>query len=233
MNFSKFFKTRSNKEDLPPLYHDYSFFGKPTDQLPGNYTLNQKAKGPIITAYIALAIAKVFEEQDKVTFAELFCADGYYAMVASRLGVDRSYAIDNDKDGYTQNGKNMAKDLNIDNVEFVFKDVNEINKMQKVDIVANVGGLYHVENPAEILEKSYKMAKKYLIVQNVVSLANTDPKYFETPAPGWTWGSRYSRESFDRLIKESGYNVVDSHFNELKGNSRPEDLGSAYYLIKK
>lgn len=233
MILRKLFNKGNNDEDLPPLYHDYSFFGRPTKQLPGNYVLNQRAKAPIITAYIALAIAKSFENQEKVSFAELFCADGYYAMVASRLGANKSLAIDNDKDGYTKNGMNMAKDLEIDNVEFIFKDVNEIHKLKKVDIVANVGGLYHVENPKEILEKSYDMAKKYLIVQNVVSLANKDSDYFEAPAPGWTWGSRFSRQSFDKLITDLGYSIVDSHFNELKGNSRAEDLGSSYYLIEK
>ena len=56
--------------------------------------------------------------------------------------------------------------------------------------------------------------------------------YFETPAPGWTWGSRYNRHSFGKLIADLGYEIVDMHFNELEGNGRLEDRGSVYYLIK-
>jgi hypothetical protein len=89
-----------------------------------------------------------------------------------------------------------------------------------------------VENPAEILMKSYAMARKYLIVQSVVSTANDDTGYFETPAPGWSWGSRFSRVSFDKMITALGYRVIDRHFNLLEGNDRAEDRGSVYYLIE-
>ena len=80
---------------------------------------------------------------------------------------------------------------------------------------------------------SYTMAKRYLIVQSVVNLATDNENYFESPAPGWTWGNRFSRKSFDKMIKELGYNVIDCHFNELEGNDRLEDRGSVYYLIQK
>jgi len=66
--------------------------------------------------------------------------------------------------------------------------VNKINELEQVDIVANLGGLYHVSNPKEIIEKSYNMAKKLLVIQSVVSMKNDDENYFESPAPGWTWG---------------------------------------------
>lgn len=89
-----------------------------------------------------------------------------------------------------------------------------------------------MENPSEIIAKSYELAKKYLIIQTVVSMANTSPHYFEATAPGWAWGSRYHRFPFDRLIAGFGYEVVDMHFNELEGNERLEDRGSIYYLIK-
>ena len=51
--------------------------------------------------------------------------------------------------------------------------------MKNVDIVASTGGVYHIENPVDVLIKSYDLAKKYLIIQSVVSIANEDPYYFE------------------------------------------------------
>ena len=221
--------------DLGPLYHEYSFFGVHNQQTKGHYSPNQQAKAPILTAYVAWAIAKVKAKQTGASFAELFCADGYYAMVASRLGADPCYGIDNDFSGhgYGQKVEAIAKRLSIKNVSFINQDVNQLEKLPKVDIVANVGGLYHVTNPEEILAKSYQLAKHYLIVQTVVSLANKSPTYFESPAPGWTWGSRFSRAAFESLIKRRRYTIVDSYFNELPGNDRPEDRGSLYYLIAK
>lgn len=232
-----FYKYKHNNvlTDLDPLYHEYSFFGVKNEQTKGHYVDNQKAKAPIITAYIAYAIAKSKEFSEEVSFSELFCADGYFAMVASRLGATKSYGIDNNfsKHGYILKSDEIAKRLGLDNVAFIKEDVNKSSKLPKVDIVANVGGLYHVSNPKEILAKSFKMAKRYLIIQSVVSMSTKSANYFETPAPGWTWGCRFSRQSFDKLIKDSGYRVIDQHFNELKGNKRLEDRGSVYYLIEK
>lgn len=219
--------------DLGELYHEYSLFGYASTQKGGIFPLNQRCKAPIISAYLQWAIAKARNHvDDEVTFAELFCADGYYAMLARHFGATSSTGIDNDRDKFLENAQKIAERMKITNIRFVKEDVSRIDSMAKVDIVANVGGLYHVENPKEVLAKSYAMARKYLIIQNVVSLANSNPHYFETPAPGWTWGSRFNRESFDNLIASLGYKVLDRHFNELEGNDRPEDRGSVYYLIE-
>ncbi len=228
-------KQQDSLKYLGPLYHKYSFFGVENEQLEGIFAGNQQAKASILTAYIAFAIAKSKEKQDKVDFAELFCADGYYAMVASRLGVSNSVGYDNDIDPhhFFKKAPQIAKSLNLKNVKFIKSDMQNLKKLPRYDIVANVGGLYHVENPETILKESYSMAKKFLIVQTVVSLENKKKDYFVTPAPGWTWGSRYSRESFDALIRRMKYKVIDSHFNELTGNGEASNRGSVYYLIQK
>ncbi len=225
---------RGALDDLGPLYHEYAFFGVENAQLPGIYELNQKAKAPIITAYIAFATAKARQTvQDSVSFSELFCADGYYAMVAARLGCRPSLGIDSNRDGCLETAGRIASALGIDRVRFVTQEITAESRLDDADIIANVGGLYHVSEPEQILHLSYRHARKYLIVQNVVSLASNDDDYFESPAPGWTWGSRFSRASFDKLVRSMFPRIVDSHFNELEGNDRPEDRGSAYYLIEK
>jgi len=228
-------KTTNNiLHDLGPLYHRYSFFGVDNVQLPGIYELNQKAKAPIIIAYIAYAVAKSkINTSDMVSFTELFCADGFYAMVASRLGCSRCFGIDNDRDKHFSNAQLIAERLNIKNIEFEKEEIRPSSTFTSTDIVANVGGLYHVDSPEKILELSYKMANKYLIVQSVVSLATDNKEYFQSPAPGWTWGNRFSRKSFDKMIKKICPRIIDHHFNELEGNDRLEDRGSVYYLIEK
>jgi len=218
---------------LSELYHDFSIFGIKNKQLPGIYYPNQYCKCYIIRAYIQLAIAKCKVSLDTpVSFAELFCADGYYTMVAQHFGATISYGIDNNKDGFFATANLISEKLGLTNVHFIQKDVNEINTLERVDIVANIGGLYHVSNLREILVKSYFMAKKYLIIQSVVSMADESDDYFESPAPGWTRGCRFNRKSFDTMIQDLGFTIVDQHFNELEGNTRLEDRGSVYYLIK-
>lgn len=220
--------------DLGPLYHNYSFFGFNSVQCKGIFEKNQKAKEPIIIAYIAYAIAKSKTNlHDKTSFCELFCADGYYAMIARRLGCNPSIGIDNNQQGFLDKSHIIADRLGLDNVKFIKADITSYSGFPCTDIVANLGGLYHVDSPEEILRMSYNMANRYLIVQSVVSLATDNENYFESPAPGWTWGNRYSRKSFDRMIRKICRKIVDSHFNELVGNDRLEDRGSVYYLIEK
>src|SRR6185312_8278079 len=104
------------------------------------------------------------------------------------------------------------------NVRFEVRDVNSIADVDAYDVVANLGGLYHVSNPIEILRKSYDLARRYLVVQNVVSLASTRDDYFVSPAPGWNWGSRFSPQSFMKMVAAEGYRLIDAFFNELEGN---------------
>src|SRR5579871_5500291 len=217
---------------LGPLYHSYRLFGVDNRQRP-EYAVNQRVKEPIILGYIALALGKSRRSvDDAVSFAELFCADGYYAMLAAWLGASPAVGIDNDRDGFNKPATEIARRLGL-RVEFQRRDVNDLNESDAYDVVANVGGLYHVPNPVEILRKSWALARRYLIVQSVVSLANESPDYFEAPAPGWTHGSRFSADFLFGAVHAEGYRVIDSCRNVLEGNERPGDRGSVYMLIEK
>ncbi|MDN3512679.1 MAG: class I SAM-dependent methyltransferase [Candidatus Jettenia sp.] len=220
-------------DDLPPLYHRYDAFGVENKQMKGPFVLNQVTKTPIITAYIALALAILLKENIEPTFAELFAGDGYYAMLAARLGAKHSFAIDNNRDGYSSHVNVIAERLGVSNFGFIDGDIVKLTTLPDLDIIANVGGLYHVDNPQEILEMSYEKAQRFLVLQNVVSMDSKSPSYYMSPAPGWTWGNRYSRESFDKLIKKLKYKVLLQDFNELQGNPEPQHRGSVYYLIEK
>lgn len=219
--------------ELGPLYHSYALFGVKNRQSP-IHEINQKAKAPIIQAYIQYAIAKSRNRtSDEVTFAELFCADGYYAMAARHFGAAKSYGIDNNRDGYFTKAADIAAVLGLDQVEFLSMDVHDIDRLKPVTVVANVGGLYHVSDPKRVLEMSYQLATNFLVVQSAVSMANDDEDYFETPAPGWPTGCRFNRRSFMKMVRSLHYDVIDEHFNELEGNARLEDRGSQYVLIRK
>jgi len=215
--------------DLGPLYHDYSVFGAKNKQELGPLKLNQLDKEPVLTKYILMAL----DGNPGASFVELFCADAFFAMLALKLGASSATGIDNNGDEHSYVTQEIANRLSLDGFYFLCSDVNDIHELDKVDVVANIGGLYHVPNPKEILNKSYEMAKKYLIVQSVVSIATDDPDYFVSPAPNWKWGNRYSRQSFDKMIKSFGWDIVESDFNQLKGNRKLHSRGSVYYLIKK
>lgn len=218
-----------------PKYHSYSVFGvKYNPQLSEAYVKNQKTKFPIITAYIAYALAKCKKTiDDPASFAEYFCADGYFTMLARHLGASEAHGYDNGKDPFFRTAGKMSKRLGLTNVYFHKADIFSIDEENSVDIVANIGGLYHVPDPAKAIDISYRHCRKYMILQTVVSMENNAPDYFETPAPGWSWGCRFSRAWLDQLVADKGYKVIDSHFNELEGNEALGSRGSSYYLIEK
>lgn len=217
-----------------PTYHDFSWLGLPTRQIDGIYAPNQAAKAPVITAYILLALARLkCRGVAPISFAELFCADGFYAMFAARFGAARAVGFDNDRDGHLAAARRISEVLDLHQVSFEHTDIEAIDPARRFSVVANVGGLYHVSDPEAVLRQSYAMAEHFLIVQNVVSMCNDDVDYFERPAPGLSWGNRFSRRSFDALIERTGWRVLERDFNLLTANPREEDRGSVYYLIEK
>jgi hypothetical protein len=216
------------------FYHDFSALGLNLPQKKGIFAPNQTAKAPVISGYLLFAIGKLrANDMVPLTVAELFCADAYYSFLARRFGADRCYAFDSNRDGILPEARYVRSLLKDDAVEIVETEVANISPDFRASIVINAGGLYHVEEPLRYLEQSYKMAEQYLIVQSAITIATEDENYFETPAPGWSWGCRFTYGYLEKEIRKRGYKVVDSERNLLRGNDRPEDRGSAYFLIEK
>lgn len=220
-------------DDLGPLYHSYRLFGVENQQIE-NFRVNQRCKESLILGYILVAMGKVRATCDyQPSFAELFCADGYFTMCAAYFGANPAVGIDNNRDGWSPNGPEIARRLGLNNVSFQWGDVNEIDGENLYDVVANIGGLYHVSNPVDVLRKSYALARRFLVVQSVVTTTTNDANYFVSPAPGLQHGCRYSAQSFANMVVAQGYRIIDAQFNQLEGNQRPEDRGSVYMLIEK
>lgn len=216
------------------FYHDFRLLGLDLPQAPGIFAQNQKAKEPVILGYLMFAIGKLKARGiTPLTFTELFCADAYYAFFARNFGADRAYGFDNNRDGYLDQAFRVQEIIGDEGVELHQLDIFDIPKDFRSSIVANIGGLYHTADPLRALEFSYEMCRNYLIVQSVVTLATEDEDYFETPAPGWAWGCRFSYAWLRRQIIQLGYRIIDTERNQLPGNGRPEDCGSAYFLISK
>lgn len=159
---------------------------------------------------------------------ELFCADGFYANYAVQAGADEMYGIDLDKQEIRK-ARFITKLLgNAGRISFEEKNVFDLSGGYDFCICA--GGLYHLSNPSDLVKKLKQNVHVALVIQAVYSLANESPNYFETPAPGWSWGCRFSYDYLIKMTRDAGWTVIDKSTNQLKGNSRLEDRGSAYLL---
>ncbi len=67
----------------------------------------------------------------------------------------------------------------------------------------------------------------------MVSLERQEPDYFETPAPGWRHGCRFSHGRLTSWLDECGWEVVDQMQNELPGNRLRRDRGSSYFICRR
>jgi hypothetical protein len=228
----------NDKVEIPKgmgFYHDFNVVGLNLPPAEDFYRQNQLMKEPLIVGYMLYAMGKLKAQGIKpVSVCELFCADAFYSFVARKFGADRCDAFDSDRDGFLAQARIVAKLLNEEeNVGIHKVDMYDMPADYRASVVVNAGGLYHVADPMRAVEMSYAMAEHYLIIQTVVTLTTEDENYFEAPAPGWTWGSRFSYAYLHRELLKRGYKILDTQRNIFPANDRPEDRGNAFFLISR
>jgi hypothetical protein len=213
-------------------YHDFSALGVPTRQADGIFGPNQQAKQATLFNYIDKAIALAGPQPNGL---ELFCADGYYSHYALQQGARHMIGVDlgdEQSAGHPiqlRQAAAMSALLGHEgSAEFRRENVFDVSGVYDFAICA--GGLYHVSAPAALLRKLTTNVRSAMVMQTVYSLAEVSADYFETPAPGQTWGCRFSYGYLLAMLGDSGWTVLESTTNELGGNPRPQDRGSAYAL---
>lgn len=220
-------------------YHDFSPLGLKTNQFRSAfYRKNQQAKQDELFDLIDRAIASCPREPGPgIKGVELFCADGFYANYAASRGVRSMLGVDLDADsvearsGVLEQARLVTRLLgNGDYIHYRKADVFDLDGSWDICICA--GGLYHLTDPRRLLTRLRRQVKTALVLQTVVSLENQDPSYFVTPAPGLTWGCRFSSKHLDRMIETSGWEIMERRENQLPGNIRLCDRGSVYLLCR-
>ena len=215
-----------------PWYHDCVDLGRPTPQAEGIFGPNQISKQAILFDYIGKAITIAGPQPRGL---EMFCADGIYSHYALQHGAAYMTGVDlgdPQSAGSPMHLRQAAAMTDLlghqGRAEFRRQDVFDITG--GYDFVICAGGLYHIADPGALLRKIRGIARSALVVQTVYSLAESAADYFEAPAPGQTWGCRFSVDYLHATLRDSGWTVVESTHNELAGNSNPRDRGSAYAL---
>jgi hypothetical protein len=227
-----------------PWYHNFESLGVktpfPADKTYAEY---QELKGVILNKYIASAMSEIrkMNPEKNIQILEYFAADCFYGIQAMGLDANSKLtAIDQlDESGEGrkrvnnfEKAKLIVRILNLqDRIRFIVGDV--FDYFETCDLLLNIGGLYHIENPNDLLLQMRKISPEYAVIQSVVHENRNHSDFFVSPAPYWTWGSRFTYGYLRKLIIDSGYEVLEEDFNLLYLNERPEDRGSAYFLVKK
>lgn len=207
-----------------PWFHDWHPLGFRTPQA-SSFVENQKCKTEPIVRLTRRALEMCPGPRHGV---ELFCADGYYATIALREGADSVLGVDLNE-LYLLQAALMARLQGTDG-KLTFKNLDVLDLTGEFDFAVCAGGLYHLDDPARLLKQLRSNVKHALVIQTVYSMANEEADYFEAPAPGWTWGCRFSLGYLQDMVEAAGWKILHVETNELLGNTRREDRGSAYLL---
>jgi SAM-dependent methyltransferase len=220
----------------PFWYHDFSAVGVPTRQIDNTYQAAQALKTPQFNEMVRRAFSALSRSDlSQMHGVELFCADAYFSQLLLARGVGEMTGFDTAED--SPEGRNnvlsqaafIARRLgNSGQLELRKADVFSLSGTY--DFAVNFGGLYHLENPLNLLRLIRRSVTGPMFLQTIVSLKETGPDYFETPAPGWTWGSRFSERRLAEMIREAGYRTEYWSFTLASYNKRLDDRGCVFAL---
>jgi SAM-dependent methyltransferase len=165
---------------------------------------------------------------------ELFSADGYYSCRLKALSPEaRVTGVELDAE-HTRRAETMARRLGFADMRFRRADVWAFldGTDEAYDLVLCAGGLYHVSDPARLLQAVQRVARGFLVVQSVVTLETEDAGYFVQPAKGWQHGCRFTHAWLRARLQALGWQVLEEARAELPGNPRLHDRGSSFFLCR-
>ena len=225
---------------LPVWYHDFSLLGVVTRYIPLNgYRAAQTLKDAIIDDYLKIILQN--KVCDTCNGFELFCSDGYYSHFFAKHGF-HMLGVDLCEDS----GEGVKRSNNLEHAFLVrrllnnetmtdFRKGDVFDVRDAFDLVVNVGGLYHISNPLDLIEQNLNCLNSggFLIVQSIVADVS-DSGFFCSPAPGWGWGSRFSYNWLrGQLTKFEGIEILDDQLLDAKYNRSVYDRKYCSFLIRK
>lgn len=196
-----------------------------------SHQTNQAQKEAYILPFLAQSVGAL---GDTPRCLDLFCADGYYTCHLSRLAPGAIITgVDLDEQEIAR-AEIAARLLQAPNATFVHADVWSFvrDAATPYDLVLCTGGLYHLRDPHGFLESLARICTGYVVIQSVITLETEAADFFVSPAPGWKHGSRFTYAGLRGWLQSLGWEIVAEARNELSGNARPCDRGSAYVLCR-
>ena len=220
----------------PVWYHDFADLGFPTRVIDPSYAQAQALKiGPFVRQFNRAITGRGQSGLSSMQGLELFCADSYFSQYAIASGIGRMVGIDLDRKSPE---KRKGVLLQAETASAALGTTGRFTAIRgdvlkfdgDFDFCINYGGLYHLSDPASLLRRCRERIRGPMLVQTVVSLSDTSDEYFESPAPGWTWGCRFSETHLRTMLDSSGWEVEDWESGIAEYNQGMSDRGVVFAL---
>jgi SAM-dependent methyltransferase len=133
--------------------------------LAGQVTLNQLLfRRAMITGTVAALLG---EELATSTVLDVGCNAGFFSLDAAGRGARHVDGIDLRTENIEQ-ARFVADHYGIRNASFEQMDVDALPEGEQWDVVLNLGLLYHVTNPLELVCSTYDRCQRFAIIDTVV-----------------------------------------------------------------
>lgn len=234
------------KLNLPLWYHNFIAMGIKTKTYRDiSCEISQQDKEPILFKMIEKGseIARTRKlKNSPLTLVDLFCADAYFSIYAlHRALVDFAVGIDIEEgsgEGFIRGGvldhaDTIRKICKLEKqLELRKCDVNVYEGIY--DICLCIGGLYHIEDPLGLLKRITDQTSHVLVIQTVIpaNISENNP-FFVSPAPHWTWGSRFNKKYLIDSLTTMGWTVNEEDVRPLRANIHEWDKLSLSLLCTK
>lgn len=217
------------------LYHSFGVLGIPSAPLSSWHAENSERKQFFVIGSILTALGIIRNEgRDlaSVSFLELFAADAFYSFNALRFGAGSATAVDSNFAGYRSQDVEIATLLDVTTPKRVVADVATLQLEHSFDIVANVGGLYHLRDPLSTLLKSIAWSNRFVILQTVVDVCDAHME-IEVAPNARPWGSSIPLVELEKALQHLPVTVRSREVHELSPRNPQCSQHSTVMLLEK
>lgn len=106
------------------------------------------------------------DELGRSTVLDIGCNSGFFSLDLAALGAGHVDGIDLRPENIAQ-ARYLAKHYGLDNVSFEVADVDEMGSGRQWDVVLNLGVLYHVITPLQLLRQTFEQCRRFAVVDTV------------------------------------------------------------------
>ena len=98
---------------------------------------------------------------------DIACNWGGFSVEAYLRGASRVLGFDIRKENIAK-ARRVAKHFNAEKIEFQVQDLFDYEVGETFDIVLNLGLMYHISQPFEMMKKTYQMTRELAVIDTIV-----------------------------------------------------------------
>lgn len=105
------------------------------------------------------------ENASRASVLDLGCNSGFFSMDLVDRGVGEVHGVDLRAKNIEQ-AKFLAHHYGVDRVNFQTLDVDDVDSDAQWDVVLNLGVLYHMVNPLQLIRQTYDLCRHFAIIDS-------------------------------------------------------------------